>query len=74
VRQIVDHLVPEVPAPGTPIPYTERQIGWLDRAREALDRGDCREVCDCLQAVIADPIAGIHPLRTVRNASSRDSQ
>ena len=36
---IVERLVPEVPAPNTAIPLTERQVAMLQDARESIQRG-----------------------------------
>lgn len=53
-RQITQRLVPDVPAPGAAVPFTSRQIGLLQNAREALEAedpvrasqllGDCRRI------------------------------
>jgi tRNA modification GTPase len=39
-KEIVHRLVPEVPAPGTPVPLSPRQIASLRNAREAASRHD----------------------------------
>jgi tRNA modification GTPase len=40
IVRIAEQLVPRIPAPGTAIPITARQIEWLRRARKAAVQGD----------------------------------
>ena len=45
---LIAKLVPEVPAPGTPLPITPRQIDLLTQARDALDEGN---IAACVTAL-----------------------
>jgi tRNA modification GTPase len=40
---IVQTLIPLVPSTGTPVPISQRQIQWLNRARQALATGDAAQ-------------------------------
>ena len=52
-EQIVERLVPEVPAAGTAIPITSRQIELLRKARRAIDANDETAYREALQACLA---------------------
>lgn len=48
-QELVARMIPRTPAPGTPIPVTERQVRELSIAREALlsgDAGGCRQAIE----------------------------
>jgi len=49
---LVTRLVPRVPGPGTPVPATERQVRWLEQAREAARLGDRGQLLQSLVALL----------------------
>jgi tRNA modification GTPase len=51
-RTITDRLVPEVPALGTPLPVTPRQVALLERAHEALVQGDRPEASAAIREIL----------------------
>ncbi len=40
-HELICHLVPMVPPPGTAVPFTDRQIHLLQQCRDSVLRGDC---------------------------------
>lgn len=51
-EELVRRLVPRVPAPGTPIPFTERQVDRLRTARAAAEGGTETEVTSALREIL----------------------
>lgn len=51
---LIAKLVPAVPAPGTPLPITQRQIDRLTQARDALDGGNSTACVTALKQCTAE--------------------
>lgn len=51
-RSIVRRLLPEIPPAGTPLPVTERQVGLLREAEEAIEQEALTRAVSLLQALL----------------------
>lgn len=55
IQRIVQTLIPTVPAAGTPLPVSRRQVQWLEQAREELAAGDTQQA----RAAIEHCLSGV---------------
>ena len=55
LKTTVDRLIPEVPEPGQPIPFTDRQVDLLTKAREAAVAGDKGAITAISSEILGSP-------------------
>src|SRR5690606_3803090 len=49
---IANRMVPDPPPPGTPVPFTSRQIGTLETAVDLVERGKYADALAVLQGML----------------------
>jgi tRNA U34 5-carboxymethylaminomethyl modifying GTPase MnmE/TrmE len=53
IAAVTSRLVPVSPPPQTPIPFTRRQVTWLQAAAQAVRVKDAGQIADCLDHLLS---------------------
>jgi tRNA modification GTPase len=62
-QRLIKQLIPYVPAAGTAIPISSRQVGLLREARQALMAGNRDAGCDAIRQLLGEPVADADRVR-----------